>query len=76
MFAEIKRLVKSGKWKIVGGWYLQPDCLIPSGDSIILQIEYGRKYFKEKFGVKPEIAYNVDSFGHSGGLPQILVKHG
>lgn len=76
LFAEIKRLVKSGKWKIVGGWYLQPDCLIPSGDSIILQIEYGRKYFKEKFGVKPEIAYNVDSFGHSGGLPQILVKHG
>ena len=76
LFERIKKLVKEGKWKIMGGWYIQPDCLMPSGESIIRQIETGRKYFKEKFGVSPEIAANFDSFGHSVGLVQILAKSG
>ena len=76
LFSRIKELVKKGKWKIMGGWYIQPDCLMPSGESIVRQIETGRKYFTEKFGVSPEIAVNFDSFGHSAGLVQILKKSG
>ena len=49
LFEEIRELVKLGKWKIMGGWYLQPDCLMPSGESIILQIKHGKKYFYNKF---------------------------
>lgn len=76
LFAEIKRLVKAGKWRITGGWYLQPDCVMPSGESITRQILLGKKYFKEKFGVEPETATNYDSFGHSRGIVQIMVKCG
>lgn len=76
LFKRIKELVKKGKWKIMGGWYIQPDCLMSSGESIIRQIETGREYFKEKFDVVPEIAVNFDSFGHSVGLVQILAKSG
>lgn len=76
LFSKIQKLVKEGKWKIAGGWYLQPDCLIPSGESIIRQIEVGNKYFKEKFGVKTETALNYDSFGHAQGIVQILKKCG
>ena len=76
LFERIKELVKKGKWKITGGWYIQPDCLMPSGESIIRQIKTGQKYFMEKFGAKPEIATNYDSFGHSRGLVQILAKNG
>jgi len=76
LFERIKRLVKEGKWRIMGGWYLQPDCLIPSGESMIRQIEIGRNYFKEKFGVVPETAINFDPFGHSQGMVQILKKCG
>ena len=76
LFERIKELVKKGKWKITGGWYLQPDCLMPSGESIVRQIKVGHKYFKEKFGIIPEIAVNYDSFGHSIGLVQILKKCG
>lgn len=74
LFERIRKLVKMGRWKIVGGWYLQPDCNMPSGESILRQIEAGRKYFSEKFGVCPDIAVNYDSFGHSRGLVQILQK--
>ena len=76
LFEKIQKHVKEGKWKIIGGWYLQPDCNMPSGESMVRQILFGKKYFLEKFGVFPEIAFNVDAFGHSRGLVQIIKKCG
>jgi alpha-mannosidase len=72
LFEEIRALVREGRWSIAGGWYLQPDVNMPGLESIIRQIAEGRRYFREKFRAKPQVAYNFDSFGHSGGLPQIL----
>ena len=76
LFRKIQRLVKRGRWCISGGWYLQPDVNIPGTESLIRQIMVGRKFFGEHFGVEPSVAYNFDSFGHSGGLPQILRRAG
>lgn len=76
LFVRIQNLVKSGKWNIMGGWYLQPDCLMPSGESFLRQIEVGQKYFSEKFSCVSKTAVNVDSFGHTRGLVQILKKCG
>ncbi|MDR1093687.1 MAG: alpha-mannosidase, partial [Clostridiales bacterium] len=78
LFERVKRLVKAGKWHIAGGWYLQPDCNLPSGESFIRQAMVGRAYFAEKFGAErlPKTAVNFDPFGHSLGLPQILKKCG
>ena len=76
LFARIKKLVKKGQWHIMGGWYLQPDCNMPSGESFVRQILAGRQYFKEHFGVRPTTAINFDPFGHSRGLVQILAKSG
>lgn len=76
LFAKIKELVKAGKWHIMGGWYLQPDCNLPSGESFVRQILGGREYFLEKFGAAPKTAVNFDSFGHTRGLVQILKKCG
>lgn len=76
LFVRIQRLVQAGKWHIMGGWYLQPDCNMPSGESFTRQILMGRTYFEEKFGVKPTTAINVDSFGHTRGLVQIMEKAG
>ena len=76
LFARIQKLVKAGKWHIMGGWYLQPDCNIPSGESILRQIISGRKYFDEKFEAHPTVAVNFDTFGHSRGMVQILSQCG
>ena len=76
LFEEIKELVKAGKWHIMGGWYLQPDCNMPSGESMTRQILEGKRYFLEKFGTFPTTAINFDSFGHSAGLVQIIAKCG
>ncbi len=76
LFARILRLVQQGRWRIMGGWYLQPDCNLPCGESFVRQILLGRNYFREKFGAAPTTAINFDSFGHSRGLVQILAKSG
>ncbi len=76
LFSEIQQLVKAKKWHIMGGWYLQPDCNIPKGESIVRQISEGKRYFKEKFGVYPTTAINFDPFGHTQGLVQIIKKCG
>lgn len=76
LFEHIKALVNAGKWHIMGGWHLQPDCNMPSGEAFVRQILSGRKYFAEKFGVSPSVAVNVDPFGHTRGLVQIMKKTG
>ncbi|HJS18974.1 MAG TPA: hypothetical protein VJ785_09495, partial [Anaerolineales bacterium] len=76
MFAEIQQRVKEGRWGLVGGWWVEPDCNIPSGESFARHGLYGQRYFLKKFGVKARTGFNVDSFGHAGSLPQILKKSG
>jgi alpha-mannosidase len=76
LFRRIQKMVALGRWHIMGGWYLQPDCNMPSGESFIRQIARGRRYFSEKFGVRPTTAINFDPFGHSRGLVQILKRCG
>ncbi len=76
MFEEIKQRVKEGRFIVVGGWFVQPDCNIPSGEGFARQSLYSQRYFKEKLGVTATTGYNVDSFGHNYMLPQILKKSG
>lgn len=76
LFERIKRLVAEGRWNISGGWYLQPDCNLAGGETLIRLILEGRAFFAEKFGVRPVVAYNFDTFGHPGTLPQLLKQSG
>lgn len=76
MFEEIKQRVKEGRWNIVGGWYLQPDCNMPDGESFARHALISQRYFKDKFGVTAKTGYNVDSFGHNQALPKILKASG
>lgn len=76
MFEEIRIMIKKGRWVPVNGWWVQPDCNMPSGESFARQALYSQLYYYEKFGVTCRTGYNVDSFGHNGMLPQLLKKGG
>lgn len=76
MFEEIRQRVKEGRIVPVNGWWVQPDCNIPCGESFARQSLYSQNYYFEKFGITCKTGYNVDSFGHSGMLPQILKLSG
>lgn len=76
LFKQIQDYVKAGRWQIVGGWYIQPDCNLPTAESFRKHISISKAYFQEKFGVDVKIGYNVDSFGHNAMIPSFLKEAG
>jgi alpha-mannosidase len=76
MFAEIQARVAEGRWELAGGWWVEPDCNIPGGESFVRQALVSQLYFRARFGKIATVGYNVDPFGHHGMLPQILAGSG
>ncbi|HIC95605.1 TPA: alpha-mannosidase, partial [Candidatus Bipolaricaulota bacterium] len=76
LFMRIKERIKEGRWEVVGGMWVEPDCNLPSGESLVRQLLYGKRYLKEKLGVDVQVAWLPDTFGFPWTLPQLLVKAG
>ncbi len=76
LFKAIQDKVKQGKWEIVGGQWVEPDGNIPSGESFVRQSLYGKRYFRDKFGVDVKVCWLPDTFGFNWNLPQILARSG
>ena len=72
MFREIRQRVAEGRWNVVGGWVIQPDCNLPCGEAFARHALISQRYFRDVFGVTAQCGYNVDSFGHCASLPKIL----
>jgi alpha-mannosidase len=72
MFAEVQQRVKEGRWEVIGGWPVEPDCNIPSSESFVRGSLYGKEYCKRTLGADVTIGFNPDSFGHAAGLPTLL----
>ncbi len=76
VFEELKEKIKSGQFEPVGAMYVEPDCNVPSAESLIRQCLYGQSYYREKFGITVDTCWLPDVFGNSWILPQILKKSG
>ena len=77
LFAEIKKRIREGRWEAEGGMWLESDCNLASGESLVRQLLYGKRYFSEVLGApESEILWLPDAFGFNGNLPQIMKKAG
>ncbi len=76
VYEEIRQRVREGRWETEGGMFLEADCNLSSGESLIRQFVYGKRFFKEEFGVDNQILWLPDVFGYSAALPQIMKKCG
>ena len=76
LFARMKRRIEEGRFIPVGGMWVESDNMIPSGESLVRQITFGRRYFKEHLGVAPRGIWLPDSFGYTGSWPQIARRAG
>lgn len=76
VFEELKEKVAAGQFEPVGAMYVEPDCNIPSAESLIRQCLYGQKTYKRMFGKYVNNAWLPDVFGNSWIMPQILKKSG
>lgn len=75
-YEKVRKMVKAGRWEVEGAMWLEADCNISSGESLIRQIIHGKRFMEEEFGVKSHILWLPDVFGYSAALPQILDKTG
>ncbi|MHA1683413.1 MAG: alpha-mannosidase [Promethearchaeota archaeon] len=76
LFKDIQETVKEGGIELVGGSFVEPDCMMPSGEAFVRQRLYGQRFFRDNFNYLPEVEWFLDSFGYNWGLPQILAKSG
>jgi len=76
LFGRIRELVAQQRWIVTGGQWVEPDCNLPSGESVCRQFLYGQRYLAEHLGITATVGYNIDSFGHAGTLPQLLAASG
>ena len=76
LFSKIQDRVKNNQWELTGGMWIEPDCNLTSGESLIRQIIYGKQYFLDKFNQDIKISFLPDTFGFNFQLPQILLKSG
>jgi alpha-mannosidase len=76
LFARILAKARTGQWIPVGGSWVEPDCNLPSGESLCRQFLYGQRYFERTFGARSTIFWNPDVFGYAGQLPQMMREAG
>lgn len=76
LYEEIKKWVKTGRWDVVGEMWVEADVNVSSGESLVRQIIFGKRFYAEEFGVEPRDTWLPDAFGYSAALPQILMKGG
>ncbi|MDZ7290794.1 MAG: glycosyl hydrolase-related protein [candidate division KSB1 bacterium] len=76
IFRDIQARVKDGRWEVVGGMWVEPDCNLPSGESWARHLLYAKRYFKQKLGIDVKIGWNPDSFGYNWNMPQFYANAG
>ena len=76
LYQQIVDQVRSERWEPVGGMWVEPDTNIPSGESLVRQLVYGKRFFAEEFGVETHELWIPDVFGYSAALPQIAREAG
>lgn len=76
LYAQVKQRIEQKRWEAEGGMWVEADCNLTSGESLVRQFLYGKKFFREEFGIDNQILWLPDVFGYSAALPQIMDKCG
>lgn len=75
-YEEVKKMIAAGRWEVEGAMWVEADCNLSSGESLVRQVMFGKRFFKKEFNVDSKVLWLPDVFGYSAALPQILQKSG
>jgi len=76
IYRRIKEKVAAGQWEPVGAMWVEADCNLPSGESLVRQLLYGKRFFMSEFGYETKVLWLPDVFGYPGNLPQLISESG
>ncbi len=72
IFNRIKENIRNGQWEATGGMWVESDCNIPAGESLVRQFMFGKRYFRKELECDPQVVWLPDCFGFCYSLPQII----
>lgn len=75
-YERLRARVKESRWEPEGGMFLEADVVLTSGESLVRQLLYGKRFFRDEFGIDSKILWMPDVFGYTAALPQIMAKSG
>ncbi len=76
IYRRIKEKVAAGQWEPVGAMWVEADCNLPSGESLVRQLLLGKRFFMQEFGYETRVLWLPDVFGYPGNLPQLMAEAG
>ncbi len=76
LYEKVKKHVASGQWELQGAMWVESDCNVTSGESLVRQVLHGKNFFMDEFGIDVQNLWLPDVFGYSAAMPQILQKAG
>ncbi|MDP8201633.1 MAG: glycoside hydrolase family 38 C-terminal domain-containing protein [Candidatus Tenebribacter burtonii] len=76
LYAKVKQAIADGRWEVQGAMWVEPDMNLTSGESLVRQCLYGKRFYQDEFGKEVKELWLPDVFGYSAALPQILKKCG
>lgn len=76
LYEKMKKYIKNGQWECQGGMWVEADCNVTGGESMVRQFVHGKNFFKDEFGVDVKNLWIPDVFGYSAAMPQIMKKSG
>jgi len=72
VFERIAEKVREGRWEPNGGVWVECDCNITGGESMVRQFLWGQRYTRRHFGYTSNCFWLPDTFGYSASIPQIM----
>jgi alpha-mannosidase len=76
LWERVQAKARAGQFVPVGGSWVEPDCNLPSGESLVRQFLHGQRFFESRFGRRCREFWSPDAFGYAGQLPQIMREAG
>jgi len=76
VYRRIKEKVAAGQWEPIGAMWVEADCNLPSGESLVRQLLHGKRFFMREFGYETKVLWLPDVFGYPGNLPQLMAEAG
>jgi len=76
LYGRVKERIREGRWEPQGAMWVESDTNVPGGESLVRQILYGKRFFREEFGEEMKSLWMPDVFGYTASLPQLLRKAG
>jgi len=76
VYSRLKEEVVAGRWEPIGAMWVEADCNLPSGESLVRQLLHGKRFFMREFGYETKVLWLPDVFGYPGNLPQLMAEAG